>query len=120
MSKMIEVESCGECPIKEDGIFDSSYAICTFLKMGASTYVTIEDTSKILPNCPLEDYPEDVEDKLNKIKDWCGAYPLGVFPEPDFKKAGQVLKDNGISLDTITGSNMRHLLKGIQNIIEGE
>ena len=58
------------------------------------------------------------EDKFNKIKTWIDAYPLDIFPEPDFKKAHEVLKANGITLDAISASNMRHVLNGIKDIIE--
>ena len=62
---------------------------------------------------------EAKDDVLRKIKDWCRAYPLEVFPEPDLKKAAKVLKEAGMTLDSISASNMRHVLKGIQKIIEG-
>jgi len=60
---------------------------------------------------------ENIE-KIAKIKQWCEAYPLDIFPEPNFKKAARVLKENGMSLDSISASNMRHVLKGIKRIIE--
>jgi len=61
---------------------------------------------------------EEMTDKLCKIRQWCEAYPLDVFPEPDFKKAAQVLKDNDMTLDAISASNMRHVLAGIKNILD--
>ena len=60
------------------------------------------------------------EYKLRKIKDWVGAYPLEVFPEPDFKKVAKVLKENGMSIDCVSASNMRHVLNGIKDIIDRE
>lgn len=68
---------------------------------------------------PNPEYVERLEDKLQKIKNWCEAYPLDIFPEPDFKKAAKVLKENGMTLDAISASNMRHVLNGIKKIIEG-
>ena len=62
---------------------------------------------------------EALQEKLHKIKTWIEAYPLEVFPEPDFKKAHEVLQQHGMSLDAISASNMRHVLKGIKEIIEG-
>jgi len=62
---------------------------------------------------------EDLQEKLYKIKTWVEAYPVSVFPEPDFKKVTKVLKRNGIAIDSISASNMRHVLKGIKAIIEG-
>ncbi len=61
---------------------------------------------------------EELQDKLHKIKTWINAYPLDVFPEPDFIKAAKVLKQNGITLDSISSSNMRHVLRGIKNILD--
>ena len=56
--------------------------------------------------------------KLELIRQWCEAYPLAVFPEPDLKKAQRVLSRHGMSLDAISASNMRHVLNGIRKIIE--
>jgi len=63
--------------------------------------------------------PEKIQDKLYRIKEWIDAYPLAVFPEPDFVKAAKVLEQNGMSLDSISASNMRYVLSGIKKIIEG-
>ena len=60
----------------------------------------------------------DCEERLEKIKRWCEAYPVDIFPQPDFKKAARILKENGISLGAISASNMRHVLDGIRRIIE--
>jgi len=62
---------------------------------------------------------KEMQDKLIKLRQWTEAYPLDVFPEPDFKKAAKALKENGMTLDAISASNMRHVLKGVQDIIEG-
>jgi len=63
---------------------------------------------------------EAVEDKLQKIKNWCEAYPLDIFPEPDLKRAREALSVVGITLDSVSASNMRHVLKGVQDIIEAQ
>lgn len=52
-----------------------------------------------------------------RIEAWCDAYPLKVFPEPDWAKAARVLKENGMTLDAISASNMRHVLDGVRRII---
>lgn len=65
-----------------------------------------------------EERIEKLEDSLQKILNWIHAYPLEVFPEPDMKKAAKVLEEAGISLDSISASNMRHVLTGIKDIIE--
>lgn len=56
-------------------------------------------------------------DILQKINDWANAYPIEVFPEPDFKKAHEVLKSAGMGIDCISASNMRHVLNGIKKIV---
>ena len=61
---------------------------------------------------------EKLQDKMYQIKTWIDAYPLKIFPEPDFKKAHKILKQHGITLDAISASNMRHVLKGIKEIID--
>ncbi|PHQ82929.1 MAG: hypothetical protein COB69_00325 [Phycisphaera sp.] len=61
---------------------------------------------------------DELEAKLEKIKNWCGAYPLDIFPEPDFKIVAQVLKDKNLSLDTVSASNFRHVLNGVKAIID--
>lgn len=125
MSKMIRVESCDNCPIRTSGIYKDSFKLCKDLMdihakdlPTNSGIFTIKDLSKILPNCPLEDYPDS--DKLDKIKSWCEAYPVKIFPEPDFEKMAKVLKDNGMTIDSIGASSMRHVLEGIKKIIEGD
>ena len=73
--------------------------------------------------CLYEDFKaenEILQDKFDKIDNWCKAYPVEVFSEPDFKKAHKVLKDAGMTLDAVSASNMRHVLKGIQKILEGK
>jgi hypothetical protein len=59
-------------------------------------------------------------EKLQRIREWCDAYPLKVFPEPDFEKVRWVLHSNDLSLDAISASNMRHVLDGIRKIIDGD
>jgi len=63
---------------------------------------------------------EEAEAKLEKIETWIEAYPLSVFPEPDLKKAAAVLKANGMTLDSISASNMRHVLNGVKKLIGEE
>ncbi len=61
---------------------------------------------------------ERKDDALRQIKNWSEAYPLSVFPEPDFKRAAAALKDAGMTLDAISASNMRHVLNGIKDIVD--
>ena len=69
-------------------------------------------------NNNLTDQLEHKQDKLDQIETWTRAYPLQIFPKPDYKKANEVLQKAGLSLGQITGGAMRHVLKGIIEIIE--
>lgn len=61
---------------------------------------------------------ERMEDALHQIKQWSLAYPLSVFPEPDFKRVAEVLKAAGITLDAVSASNMRHVITRVQAIVD--
>ena len=53
---------------------------------------------------------------LRLIDEWVKAYPLDVFPEPDLKRAHEVLEAAGLSLGAISAHAMRHVLNGVQKI----
>lgn len=72
-----------------------------------------EDTREHLQ---YSDSEQVLEDALQQIEAWSRAYPLKVFPEPDFEKAAKVLKDAGMTLDAISASNMRHVVTEVGNI----
>ena len=57
------------------------------------------------------------EDALQKIDNWAKAYPLDVFPEPDLKRVREVLEAAGITLDSVSASNMRHVISGVERIV---
>lgn len=64
---------------------------------------------------------ESLEEKLHRIEQWCAAYPRTVFIEPtkdEWKRANEVLDaaDDCPSLTAISGSNMRHVVEGIQTM----
>ena len=67
---------------------------------------------------------DSLEDLLYEIKQWCRAYPRTVFIEPtkeQWAEANKVLEANRpecASLTAISGSNMRHVVEGIQKIID--
>jgi len=61
---------------------------------------------------------EALTNKLWEIEQWCGAYPLDIFPEPDLKKVAELLEAGGITIDSVSASSMRHVLNGIKKIIE--
>jgi hypothetical protein len=59
---------------------------------------------------------DKMEDALRSIETWSRAYPLAVFPEPDFAKAEALLKAGGMSLDILSASNMRHVISTVGKI----
>lgn len=68
----------------------------------------------------LQSNLETMEEKLNRIRQWCEVYPLGVFPEPDMERVRRALEAVGITIDSVSASNMRHVVQGIQKIINGD
>jgi hypothetical protein len=63
-----------------------------------------------------DDETERYREALEQIVQWSEAYPLSVFPEPDWKRAGDLLRAGGISLDAISASNMRHVVTEVGKI----
>jgi hypothetical protein len=59
---------------------------------------------------------EAMDIALRRIISWCDAYPLDVFPEPDFKRARELLEAGGITLDSVNASNMRHVINGFRDL----
>jgi hypothetical protein len=62
---------------------------------------------------------ERLEEKLQRIEQWCKAYPRTVFIEPtkeQWRCAEQILDSDQEcpSLTAISGSNMRHVVEGIK------
>lgn len=60
---------------------------------------------------------DEAREALLAIDTWAKAYPLSVFPEPDFVLAAKLLKAGGLTLDAVSASNMRHVLTGIQGLV---
>lgn len=61
---------------------------------------------------------DEYEDCIDKISDWCRAYPLDMFPEPDIEKARRLLDAGGMLFADIYGSAGRSVLGGIERIIK--
>lgn len=53
---------------------------------------------------------------LHQIVQWAEAYPLKIFPEPDFVVCAAALKRAGQTLDAVSASNMRHVVEGVGKI----
>ena len=64
----------------------------------------------------LEDRVEALEHTLHQIKNWCNAYPVGVFHEPDWTEVKEKL--GSMLLTQVSASNMRDVAEGISRIIE--
>lgn len=58
----------------------------------------------------------DAVKALREIDQWSRAYPLDVFPEPDWAKVRQLLESGGITLAAVSASNMRHVIEGVGKI----
>lgn len=65
---------------------------------------------------PIADEIDRLQEALWKIAQWSDAYPLDVFPEPDLKKARQLLEAGGITLDSVSAHCMRHVVEGVGKI----
>jgi len=64
----------------------------------------------------LRDRLDRYEDALQSIVQWSEAYPLDIFPEPDWKAARKLLEAGGISLDSISAHCMRRVVEGVGKI----
>lgn len=62
---------------------------------------------------------ERLEEALQRIVAWAEAYPLDIFPEPDLNAVRKWLQSGGHSLDQVSASNMRHVIKGVGEIARG-
>lgn len=60
---------------------------------------------------------DQMSSKIFALRQWADAYPLDIFPEPDFKKAREGLASVGITLDSVSASNMRHVIIGVKDIL---
>lgn len=64
----------------------------------------------------LDDRVSDLTEALHKIDSWSRAYPLDVFPTPDLDKAARVLRENGMTIDSISAHVARHVVEGVGKI----
>ena len=55
---------------------------------------------------------ELLEAALRRIVDWADACPIDVYPEPDYRRADELLTAGGMSLEIICACNMRHAVEG--------
>lgn len=57
---------------------------------------------------------ERSEEALQKIQSWCEAYPLDIFPEPDWDEVESRLGPKLLTL--VSASNMRHVVEGVAKL----
>ena len=44
------------------------------------------------------------------LQQWLDCYATDIFPEPDLKKAAEILKANGMTIDSLSAEMGRHIL----------
>jgi hypothetical protein len=47
------------------------------------------------------------------LANWLRCYALDIFPEPDLAKAAEVLKANGMTIDSLSANMGRHILSRV-------
>ena len=72
------------------------------------------DEMKFLLRLLDEALAGDCTDRLHRITQWCEAYPIEVFPEPDLAAARAALGDGLYS--ALHASWARHIVNGIADI----
>jgi len=54
------------------------------------------------------------KEQLARIESWCEAYPLDVFPFPEWNEVKRLLGDTLLS--QVSAANMRHVVLGVKKI----
>jgi len=67
----------------------------------------------------LERRNEQLEDALHRVRSWCEAYPIDIFPAPDLKAARVALEAAGLTLDSVSAHAMRHVVTKIAEQLRG-
>ena len=82
--------------------------------------VLIKHTTAILEEMYdiLRERDEQNKGKLEELRKWADAYPLEVFPEPDLKRAAEVLGAADMTLDAISAYVIRKTLARVKEIVE--
>jgi hypothetical protein len=55
---------------------------------------------------------------IDRLEQWCNAYPVDIFGDPDYSKVNQVLSEHGITLDSVPADIFRHVLQHVKEIIK--
>jgi hypothetical protein len=61
---------------------------------------------------------ERLSEIRREVEQWLRCYATDIFPEPDLKKAATVLKDNGMTIDSLSAEMGRHVLKHMLKVID--
>lgn len=61
---------------------------------------------------------EAVQEFDHALTNWAAAYPITVFPEPDMAKVHALLQTEGMTLDAVSASNMRHVTNKLNELFE--
>jgi hypothetical protein len=64
----------------------------------------------------MTDCEERFEKALQRLLHWSRVYSRDVFPEPDWEKAGELLKAGGISIDVIRLHCMQNVMERVGQI----
>lgn len=77
------------------------------------------DSVKHLIEKPAHEPDGDEGDFKRFLDEWLSAYPLDLFPQPDFDKVHALLKASGLSLDCVSAANFRHVLTRVREKYAG-
>ena len=101
---------------------DSISVNCGYLPFVTPSSPYIRELDDKLTTCQeqkekLLDLLDDADEQVMGIVNWARAYPLDVFIEPkkeDWKRANEILGQNGISFTALNSAIMRHVIKGVE------
>lgn len=80
---------------------------------------TINNMAKVIrENKRYRESLEFYAEFVGYIEEWNKAYPLDIFPKPDLKKARELLESGGMTIDSISAYNMRHVLKRMMEFLD--
>ncbi len=74
----------------------------------------LQDFANLVAAAEREKYYE----LLEEIKVWREAYPLSIFPVPDWEKVRDALTMNGLTLEAISAANLRHASNRFYEMLE--
>src|SRR5688572_23760039 len=102
MTNLELVEVSGDMPddghwfhIVDRAVKDRTLVVASFLERGdAELFLRAKGTHE------PRDEPQDFFQQY--LDEWAKAYPLDVFPLPDFARVAEVLKAAGLSLDCVS------------------